>query len=107
MLGVSAMWSSENQRQGFRKCSPLAYILVGLAFVLFIASAVFLVAAIAFILRQCFVVGFSGRVLFILLLPSAAFLLGWSCHMTAWYLVKRKGFVYVYSSDKCSWKNAS
>ena len=37
------MWSSENERLGFRNCCPVGYFLINVSFVAFLASAAFVV----------------------------------------------------------------
>jgi len=99
------MWSSENERLGFKNCSPFGYFLMQLAFVLFVATLIFLVAAVGMIVMSGFSSGISLRLLLPLILPVGTGLAGLFCHRAAQSLVAQRGFVYDYSSDQCNWDN--
>ena len=99
------MWSSENERLGFRNCCPVGYFLINVSFVAFLASAAFVVGVGGAILLRVLSSGFSLQLLFLLLLPVLSAIVGWACYKTAWLLAGRKGFIYDYESDKCTWNN--
>lgn len=98
------MWSSEKHRLGFRDCSPLGYGFIQAAFVLFWCGviSVFVIALLA--LRTVMTSGFSVRLLAAGALPLVLFIVAWMLNRAAWLLVSRKGFVYDYAKDTCTWR---
>jgi hypothetical protein len=97
------MWSSENERLGFKQCSPIGYLLTKIAFVSFISSAILFFIMVFLILERIFSAEFSVRLFLILLIPLFFLLVGLSFNATANILMKRKRFKYDYESDKCTW----
>ena len=100
------MWSSENERLGFKRCTPLGYFLVSLAFLMFVTAAVALVAVCFLVVSRGLAARLSLDLLYFFLAPGCLGLAGWICHRVAWFLAQRKQFVYDYQSDKCHWNDA-
>jgi len=89
------MWSSENERAGFKKCSPFGYFLVETSSFLFAGVIISLFVAVAIILRDSFSSGFSFRLLGFLLLPISCASASFICDWVAWFLVRRKALFMI------------
>src|SRR5262245_28376159 len=98
------MWSSEKHRLGFKGCSPLGYWLAEAAIVCFWIGiiSVFVIAFLA--LRAAIAYGFSVRGLAACASPLVLFTVARLLNRTASMLVSRKGFVYDYVTDTCTWR---
>lgn len=102
-LAAARMWVSENERLGLKRCTPIGYVFVELAFVTYISTGITFFLGGAVILVKTFSSGFAGRMLLVFLLPALLALVTWILNSTAWRLARRKGFAYDYESDKCTW----
>lgn len=99
-------WSSENERAGFEKCSALSYNLVSIGWLCFLASGIGIFTAVGILIKEILEVKLSQRSVLLILFPIVPAIIGFILNRLGWYLVKRKGFSYDYSSDTCSWKDA-
>jgi hypothetical protein len=73
------MWSSENERLGFKRCTPLGYFLVSLAFLMFVIAAVALVAVCFLVVSRGLAARSSSGLLYFFLAPGGLGLAGWIC----------------------------
>jgi hypothetical protein len=98
------MWYSENERLGFKQCSPAAYALTVAAFILTLGGLVTILLSLWLTVKDILSHHFSAHALGPPLFSLGLLAMGWGCRKTAWALVRKKGFRYDYATDKSDWK---
>ena len=96
-------WSSENHKDGFRKCTPIGYFLSGIAYLFFLITLVFPFAIGGIIANQLRLGNYSHSLLNLFLFPIITFVIYWTLDTVASAIAERKGFKYDYEKDECTW----
>lgn len=102
------MWTSENERLGFQRCTRLGYALVSYAYLLLVGGGLGLVALGGVIAMKA--MSKTGmppemwpRAILGLGLLLGCMLAGWLSQWIGREIARRRGFVYDYPSDTCRW----
>lgn len=97
------MWSSEVERKGVIKCSPLAYGLISFSSISYILGFI-----VTFILIFTSIYGFMSdkktiSFWIIFTIFSTFLLTSYMVSKIGWALLRKRGFFYDYRSNKCTW----
>ena len=98
------MWDNESQRIGMMRCTPLGYLLQGIARI--VGSIGFLLFPGVFL----FLIGYkilygtlNGSLYWLFAVPFAFGLVAEILFLTAWFLAGKKDFDYDYEKREASW----
>jgi len=97
------MWSSNNHREGFRKCTSIGYTLSVIADLFYLF---FLISPFAFggvIAYSIFEGKYAHSLLLMFFATIISFIVSWLLNKVALGIAERKGFKYDYEKDKCTW----
>ena len=92
------MWSSEVERIGFRRCTPVGYVASALCGLFFLASVLLAVGMILFQLALYTEIRWVG-----LLWALPLFVLGVVCKVTGDTLGRMSQFEYDYEANEARW----
>lgn len=103
MLFIYPMWDNEGQRIGKRKCTPMGYILHGIAELLGFIGLLLLLAVGAYLAYRRYDGTFHNSLFWFLAIPFILGLLGQGLFWYSWRLAAKKGFVYDNETREASW----
>ena len=103
MLFIYAMWDSENQRLGFRACTPVGYCLRGLAEMIGFVGPVFLIGTPIYTLYRVAVHSSLWRLCWLFAIPFGLGIVSQLLMWASWRLAVRKQFRYDYETRTIRW----
>ena len=103
------MWTTEHERLGFKRCTPVGYALVSAAYLLLVGGGLGTAVMGAFLLMKAF--SKAGippemwtRGFLALGLTLGCMLAGWLSNWLGREIARRRGFVHDYQTDTCRWE---
>lgn len=101
---ITRMWFSENERKGFRECTPTGYKLVGIAGLLgFLGWVLFLLLGVVVFVLAGAARLFTPPTLWVFILPLVLGVIAFFVDAHGRSMAQRRRFQYNYEPDYASW----
>jgi len=103
MLFIYPMWDHESQRIGKQKCTPIGYMLHGIAELLGFIGLLLLFACGAYISYRLYAGTYHGSLFWLMAIPFVLGFIGQILYQISWRLAAKKGFHYDGVTCEASW----
>ena len=103
MLFFHPMWDNESQRIGKRKCTPLGYLLHGIAELLGFLGLLLLLGVCGYLGYKRVNNELHASLFWLLAIPFGLGLVSEAMMQVSWVLAARKGFEYDYEHREATW----
>jgi hypothetical protein len=103
MLFIHPMWDNENQRLGFKACTPFGYSVHLVAESVGFIGLILFVAAPVYIVYRIFIHQFSWQLCWLLFVPIAVGVFGRVLWEISWRLATKKRFRYDSQTRTAKW----